>query len=118
MPKIIAINDKSSHRHGTSYLGEVYADYDLLISKFGEPTDSFDGYKSDAEWIIEFEGGTVATIYNWKDGKNYRGEDGLSKEAIKEWHIGGVRACVVEWVKDYLFHSWPVFDDIRQEAQC
>ena len=117
MPKIIKVNNKSSHVNGTSYLGRFNADYDLLISKLGEPTDSFDEYKTDAEWIIEFEDGNVATIYNWKDGKNYCGEEGLPVEHIKEWHIGGRNVCVVEWIEDYIHNSWPVFDEVRQEAQ-
>ena len=31
----------------------------------------------------------MANIYNWKDGKNYLGPDGLEPENIHEWHVGG-----------------------------
>ena len=117
MPKIIKINDETINVNGTSYIGKIVADYSLLLEKFGEPSDSYDDYKSDAEWYIEFEDGTVATIYNWKDGKNYCGEDGLLVEEIKEWHIGGNTHYAVYWIEDYVHNSWPVFDDIRQEAQ-
>ena len=74
---------------GTSLQGEITCDYNKLVELFGEPSGS-DGYKSDAEWEIEFEDGVVATIYNWKDGKNYCGEDeGLDVEDIRNWHVGG-----------------------------
>lgn len=72
----------------TSLVGEIAVDYATLKRFFGQPTGS-DGYKSDAEWEIEFEDGKVATIYNWKDGKNYNGKDGLPKTKITNWHIGG-----------------------------
>jgi hypothetical protein len=92
--------------------------YSQLVSKFGEPSNSFDNYKSDAEWQIEFEDGTVATIYNWKDGFNYCGEEeGLPISSITEWHIGGRSVQAEEWINDYTHNSWPVFDEIRQEAQ-
>lgn len=117
MPKIIRVNDESTSVNGTSYLDLFHVDYDQLVSKLGDPGDSFDGYKTDAEWTIEFEDGNVATVYNWKNGKNYCGESGLAVSRIKEWHIGGHNACVVDWIKDYVLHSWPMFDDIRQEAQ-
>jgi len=117
MPKVTKINDREISVNGTSYLGLLRANYDLLVLKFGSPADSYDDYKSDAEWNIEFEDGNVATIYNWKDGKNYCGESGLGVHQIKEWHIGGRNICVVEWVTDYLHNSWPIFDEIRQEAQ-
>ncbi len=115
MPKIVSINEACCS--GTSFEGEIIADYNMLLSKLGPPCESFDNYKSDAEWIIEFEGGSVATIYNWKDGKNYLGEDGLDLCDIKEWHVGGRIKEVVAWVDDLINNSWPVFDDIRQEAQ-
>ena len=117
MPKVVKINDKETNINGTSYLGLLRISYNLLVSKLGSPSDSYDNYKSDAEWYIEFEDGNVATIYNWKDGKNYCGEDGLPVQQIEEWHIGGRNTCVVEWVTDYLYNAWPIFDEIRQEAQ-
>lgn len=115
MPKIVATNETSPS--GTCYMGEIKADYSKLISKLGRPMKGYDNYKSDAEWVIEFEDGSVATIYNWKDGKNYLGEGGLDLCDIREWHVGGEREEVVAWVDDLINNSWPVFDDIRQEAQ-
>jgi len=116
MPKIVKINSNDIDINGTCYAGTVNSSYTNIVNKLGSPTDSFDDYKSDAEWYVEFEGGIVATIYNWKNGKNYCGEDGLEIHEITEWHIGGSHMAV-EWVDDYLNNSWPVFDDIRQEAQ-
>ena len=73
---------------GTSLVGEITAPFSKLVKAFGEPTES-DGYKSDAEWEVEFEDGTVATIYNWKNGKNYNGSSGTPTEKITNWRIGG-----------------------------
>ena len=97
--------------------GIFNASYEQIVKSIGEPLDSFDGYKSDAEWTIEFSNGDVATIYNWKDGKNYCGSDGLELFEINEWHVGGNNVRVVDWVKDLVHNSWPVFDEIRQQAQ-
>ena len=115
MPKIASINEACCS--GTCLQGEIDADYNRLLERLGPPCKGFDSYKSDAEWIIEFEGGSIATIYNWKDGKNYLGEGGLDLCDIKEWHVGGRSKEVVAWVDDLINNSWPVFDDIRQEAQ-
>jgi len=92
--------------NGTSMQGAMQISYFSLVDLFGEPLAG-DGYKTDAEWVIQFEDGTVATIYNWKNGFNYMGvEDGLPVHAIQEWHIGGKarRAydLVVEHCKDHL----------------
>ena len=73
----------------TSLQGYINTSYDDLVACFGEPTSDGDGYKVDAEWELTFEDGTVATIYNWKDGHNYCGEDGMPVECITDWHIGG-----------------------------
>ena len=73
---------------GTSLKGYVYADYSTLVEVFGEPAGCYDDYKSDCAWDLVING-TVCTIYNYKDGQNYCGEDGLLVEDITEWHIGG-----------------------------
>ena len=101
--------------NGTSFMGHVYADYRTLCKIFGEPTES-DGYKSDAEWMIQFSDGKVATIYNWKDGKNYCGANGLNVEDITGWHIGGNSKEVAYRIQNILSNPWPVFDEIRREA--
>lgn len=53
------------------------------VNKFKE----FSHHKTDAEWEIEMNG-KVMTIYNYKDGKNYNGRNGLPVSKITEWHIG------------------------------
>jgi hypothetical protein len=84
--------------NGTHLQGYVDAKYAELVSLFGKPTDG-DGYKVDAEWVLRFEDGEVATIYNYKNGKNYCGDEGLAVEQIGNWHIGGNRKSVVDKVQ-------------------
>ena len=73
----------------TFRVGQVDASFDQLVRCFGEPHDEGDGYKTDVEWLLQFEDGTVATIYNWKDGPNYLGAAGTPVDRITHWHIGG-----------------------------
>ena len=94
-------NNDYSVSNGTCLQGYIRADFDELVAAFGEPGNG-DEYKTDAEWIIEFNDGTVATIYNWKDGYNYCGEDGLPVECITEWHIGGNGQRSVDLVESVL----------------
>jgi hypothetical protein len=89
--------------NGTSLKGYITATFDELVTAFGEPGTG-DEYKVDAEWVIEFEDGTVATIYNWKDGRNYCGSDGLAVEDITDWHIGGFGQSAVDRV-EYVLES-------------
>lgn len=76
---------------GTSLQGYIYADYWLLEKLFGVVLqEEEDGdCKTDAWWTITGEDGTVASIYNYKDGVNYQAEQGRPVEEIDEWHIGG-----------------------------
>lgn len=85
----------------TSLQGYVDASYKQIVKVFGKPGDG-DGEKVDAEWEIIFEDGTVATIYNYKDGKNYNGEEGTKTEDITDWHIGGTDKKAVERVNEAL----------------
>ena len=117
MPSILKINDVSINISGTSFQGDLIASYSKIVEKLGDPMSSFCGYKTDAEWCIEFDNGVVATIYNWKNGVNYLGHDGLPVEDIVEWHIGGSDSRVSAWVSDLIINSWPVFDEIRMSAQ-
>ena len=80
--------DKDIKVCGTHLVGEIDADYMELVELFGEPTNG-DGYKVDAEWTVKFKDGTIATIYNYKTGKNYNGAEGEETEKIRDWHIGG-----------------------------
>jgi len=87
--------------NGTHLLGEIDADYKNLVAKFGKPGEG-DAYKVDVEWAIEFEDGTVATVYNYKDGRNYCGDEGTPTEEIRDWHIGGVNPKAVALIKGVL----------------
>lgn len=73
----------------SSLCGYVTAPYSKLVEVFGNPTSNGDQYKTDVEWILAFNDGTVATIYNWKNGPNYCGDHGMPVEKMTEWHVGG-----------------------------
>ena len=87
--------------NGTSLKGYVYADFATLEEVFGAAGEG-DGYKVDAEWCLQFSNGVVATIYNYKDGKNYCGDCGLDVEDITEWHVGGHSAKALASVEKML----------------
>ena len=84
---------------GTSLSGYVDTTYAALKEMFGEPEEG-DGYKVDAEWVLEFKDGTVVTIYNYKDGVNYLGaEEGIETQNITDWHIGGGNNAEIKLLK-------------------
>ena len=83
-------NPKSAN--GTSLMGEIDVSYTKLCKVFGEEHSSGDGYKTDAEWCLKFDDNgqvVIATIYNYKSGKNYNGNRGTATSRIRDWHIGG-----------------------------
>lgn len=83
---------------GSGLLGHIDASYDELVDLFGKPSEG-DGYKVDAHWAIEFEGGTIASIYNYKDGKNYLSDEGKTVEQIRDWHVGGFNPTALTYVQ-------------------
>lgn len=97
--KVTILNDIGAC---TSRQGEVDISYAELVEKLGEPSSDGDGYKVDAEWALEFEDGTIATIYNYKTGPNYNGDDYCKVEDIRDWHIGGRDKRAVQMVEALL----------------
>ena len=85
---------------GTWLQGYIDSSYDALVQRFGEPMPGFD--KTDAEWVIKTEEGTVATIYNWKNGINYNGRYGTPTERITRWHIGGTSKLAVIAIREIM----------------
>jgi hypothetical protein len=73
---------------GTSLQGYVKASYDQLVKVFGDPTynETSGDDKVDFEWVLKFNDGTEATIYNWKD---YDGGLYAMSTPDYTWHIGG-----------------------------
>ena len=96
--RYITHNDNEINFDDTSLQGNIRAGYSLLCNLFGQPHGS-DGYKSDAGWDIEFEDGTVVTIYNWKNGKNYLGSEGYDTQKITSWNVGGKERRSFDLVK-------------------
>ena len=89
MKPFITHTDSDIDITGTSRQGYVQATYDKLVATFGEPHADH-GYKSDWEWDIQFPCGTVATVYNYKNGPNYCGDGGYTCQQITTWNVGGM----------------------------
>ena len=86
---------------GTFKVGEIKVFYRELIEAFGDPVYFEEGSKIDAEWVFETPEG-IATIYNYKNGKNYLGAEGKDLEDIIDWHIGGEAEKVVKYITQAL----------------
>ena len=96
--KYLTHNDKKIETDG-HLQGYIDADYNVLVKLFGKSSDSYDEFKTDVEWEIEFEDGIKCYIYNYKNGINYCGDDGLELWEIRDWHIGGNDKVVVERIQ-------------------
>jgi len=73
-----------ANTNGTSLRGYIQASYDQLVQVFGEPDIGPDDRNQDkvtCVWELQFGDGTVATIYDWKEGETPMG--------TYRWHIGG-----------------------------
>ena len=91
---------------GSYYMGLIGGDenpltYTRLCELFGSPMSGRDN-KSSCNWVLEFEDGLIATIYDYKSSKKYLGEDGLSVNDMKSWHIGGHDEVVFNRVQKIL----------------
>lgn len=82
---------------GTHLVGTMHTDYFTLRNIFGEPVRSESSYdKVQVEWLIQFDDGVVATIYDWKEYEN-------PAELVTDWHIGGRDPEVALRVKSILW---------------
>ena len=94
-------NDLPIKTNGTTHQGFCFPTYSLLVDTFGLPRAG-DGYNTDAEWHIEFEDGTVATVYNFKNGPASLGTAAKPVERIEDWMIGGKSREAVRMVREAL----------------
>jgi hypothetical protein len=84
----ISFNTQEIEWKPTCLKGYINTTYANLIAKLGQPNVKSDGYKTDAEWWLITPAGMM-TIYNYKDGTNYLGAEGLKVSEITDWHVGG-----------------------------
>lgn len=98
------INSKKIETDGSTFIGSVNTTYEKLVDAFGKETFGLSGdEKSECDWTLKFTDGTIATIYDWKTNKKYRGDKhGISKEENVIWNIGGFDLKAVELVKKEL----------------
>ena len=98
--------DSSSKANGTSLSGYINTSYNTLVELFGESLGPSSDNKVAAEWhlLIKDKGEEVgfATIYNYKDGKNYAGNNGMNVEDIQTWHVGSKSKFNFYDVEDYI----------------
>lgn len=86
----------SAAANGSSLQGYITTTHADLVAAFGSPTFEGDMDKVTCEWVLVFDDGTVATIYDWKQyemGTPYGRYD---------WHIGGHDAIAVAKVGEVL----------------
>lgn len=101
MERFITHNAQEIDIQSTSAQGRLNVSHATLVAAFGQPMPSTD-FKSDAIWNIEFVDGTVASIYNWKNGKRYLGADGIPTQNITDWVVGGHTPRVLSRIRDIL----------------
>lgn len=104
MSTILTHNDSSFNRsliNGSSKQGSIDIAYPRLVEIFGKPMDS-DDYKTDAEWWLLIDG-TLVTVYNYKTGVNYLGEqEGVPTEELSVWSVGGNSPDAFQKLTDYI----------------
>lgn len=93
--------DSEINSVGTSLRGYVKATREQLTETFGDPMIYSLGDKVTMEWIIQFDSGDIATIYDWKRYElSYPGFG-----EVYEWHIGGDSFEVKDLVNEALHRS-------------
>lgn len=81
---------------GSSFQGLVETTYADLVSLFGSPWP-WPHEKSAAEWVIIFEDGTVADIYDY-----HQDSFPTPVQDIRKWHVAGHSPLAVQRVLEHL----------------
>jgi len=99
---------KTTSVGGTSLQGDIDASYEDLLKAIGIPhwrdedNPGMSDGKIDVEWMFELPNGKTVTLYNWKNGVAYLGDEGLEVEDIKNWHIGAENKEDADTFKNYI----------------
>ena len=67
---------------GTYFIDGLVASYDQLVDIFGVPHGPSQDGKTRFNWVLEFDDGVVATIYDYKDPP-------FDNDERMYWHVGG-----------------------------
>ncbi len=75
---------KAPSATNTSFHGdEITTTLNDLIKVFGQPHDTDIDGKVNYEWDLQLEDGTIFTIYDWKEYRDFGDNEDI------DWHIGG-----------------------------
>lgn len=77
---------------GSSLVGEIVASFDEIREAFGDPGRPMDPAKTQVGWQLEFEDGTIATIYDWKKP--------FPVTLVQLWNIGGHDEMALDRVEE------------------
>ena len=78
------LSDMKDLFNNTSYWGNyLYASYQELVDKLGEPNTVSGDYKTQKEWHIVISDEVVFTLYDWKEY-----DDDVTDGEKYKWHIG------------------------------
>lgn len=87
--------DPEGKSHGSHYLAVISPTFAQLKEAFGDPCmfvgSPADDGKVRCEWILEWDDGSISTIYDWKMHH-------VSIESLTDWHIGGFDMKVVDHI--------------------
>lgn len=90
----------------TCLQGYVCLRYPKLVETLGQPDDM--GTDSPACWTLQFQDGTIATVYAYKPGEFGYGLHEIPTDDYC-WHVGG-RGLEAVYHVAQLFQTQPLFD--------
>ena len=103
--------EKDANINMTGFKGYVIAYYDELVGAFGKPCDGPDADmdKVTCCWRLQFEDGTIASIYDWKERSTpfYR----------YDWHIGGHDNAAIDRIHEVLDKYRKQWDAVRSACK-